>query len=103
MIDEKTKERFQAKVNKRHWRQCWEWQAAKDSYGYGSFWFNGSAVMSHRIALAIKTGEMPEGMQACHSCNNPSCNNPHHLEWGTQEFNMQYMVACNRHKAGGKK
>lgn len=98
MITTKLEDRFWSKVNKKHWKQCWPWTASTDSYGYGSFWFNGSAVMSHRIALFLKTGELPDDKVACHSCDNPLCNNPHHLWWGTHQDNMSDMVKKGRSK-----
>jgi hypothetical protein len=88
---------------------CWIWIGAfsggkrDKSKRYGSFWYNGSSVMSHRIALFLHTGELPEDLVACHSCDNPQCNNPHHLFWGTNEDNMQDMVRKGRHGATRKK
>jgi hypothetical protein len=89
-------DRFWSKVDKRHWKQCWEWRAARDSWGYGSFWIDGSSVMASRLSLVLSTGQNPPDKVACHKCDNPPCCNPHHLFWGTQSENMQDMIAKGR-------
>lgn len=69
---------------------CWLWTKAKSDNGYGkiSTGSSGSDYV-HRVAYAIKFGEIPKGAFVCHHCDNPPCANPDHLFLGTQKENMQ--------------
>jgi hypothetical protein len=90
-------DRFWSKVNiSDDPDECWEWTRAKDSSGYGSFWFDGSAVMASRMALRLSTGDNPLDKYACHTCDNPPCCNPNHLFWGDPEENVKDMVEKGR-------
>ncbi len=77
---------------------CWVWPKAKDAGGYGRFHIGvsrGSAMLAHRVAFGIATGETPEAV--CHRCDNPSCCNPAHLFGGTRDDNNKDMTAKRRH------
>lgn len=43
-------------------------------------------------------GQIPDGLLVLHSCDNPRCVNPGHLEVGTQQKNIEDCVARGRHK-----
>lgn len=79
---------FAAKVDKRSYDECWEWLAYKNSKGYGSFKINRKTFLAHRVSWRIFFGEIPEGMNVLHKCNNSSCVNPYHLYLGDQSDNM---------------
>lgn len=88
-MDENDLKRFWSKVivpeNK---NECWEWQASKDSCGYGRININGSLFSSHRVAYFLSTGVNPDN-QVLHHCDNPSCCNQLHLFLGNHSDNMR--------------
>jgi hypothetical protein len=49
--------------------------------------FKRRLIGAHRMALILSSGKNPEGMCACHHCDNPPCCNPLHLFWGTDQDN----------------
>lgn len=72
---------------------CWEWQGSKRN-GYGRMIIgsrtDGSrkSESAHRISFEIFCGQIPDGMEICHRCDNPSCINPDHLFLGTRQDNI---------------
>jgi len=81
-------ERFWAKVDRAG--ECWEWTAGKNAAGYGIFnKGNDQYAKAHVFSLELATGERrPDGMDTCHTCDNPSCVNPDHLYFGSRQQNM---------------
>lgn len=79
---------------------CWEWQGKLNNCGYGCFQetVDGkkTEVRSHRRSYEIFKGSIPEGMQVCHSCDNPCCCNPEHLWLGTPKENTEDSFKKNR-------
>lgn len=71
-------QRFWPKVAKTE--GCWQWTAAKTSWGYGVFWDGARLVGAHRYAYESEVGPVGEGLDLDHLCRNPSCVNPAHLE-----------------------
>lgn len=74
---------------------CWEWKL-KPSTEFGYCKFSGELI--HRYSWRITHGEIPDGLQVCHKCDNPKCCRPDHLFLGTQKDNVQDMMRKGRHK-----
>jgi len=59
---------------------CWIWQAAKSRDGYGKFALNRVNSNAHRVAFLLLRGDIPEGYDLHHVCENTLCVNPEHLQ-----------------------
>jgi hypothetical protein len=91
--------RFWSLVDKR--ATCWMWTGHLDKDGYGLFVWRGRRVGAHTLALSFTTGETkPEGMDTCHSCDNPPCVNPAHLRFDTRQANVDDAHARGRAAVG---
>ena len=78
---------------------CWEWQAQR-THGYGRFWCDNKLHQAHRVIWGWYYGDIPAGMELNHTCNNPGCVNPAHLELVEHKDNIAYRVAQGRCACG---
>ena len=79
---------------------CWIWVAARTEKGYGRYFHNGRLERAHRASWMIHVGEIPDGMQVLHDCDNPACVKPEHLWLGTNRQNMDDKIAKDRQRRG---
>jgi hypothetical protein len=81
---------------------CWIWHGP-DSNGRGVFGVGDKLDYAARVSYKLFVGEIPAGLDVCHSCDNgsfPTCVNPDHLFPGTRKQNMEDCVAKNRQHKG---
>ena len=74
---------------------CWNWTGGKMPKGYGIFNYDKSRL-AHRASYSLFKGDIPDGMNVCHKCDNPQCTNPDHLFLGTQKDNLADMTRKGR-------
>lgn len=98
-------QRFWEKVNKsgptrpHMTSNCWEW-SIQPSRRYGLFWLEGRYEEAHRVAYAwSRKIRIPDlnGLVVRHTCDNSRCCRPDHLSAGSQQQNIDDMIARGRH------
>lgn len=77
--------RFFSKVDKTE--TCWNWTGPLNK-GYGKFTVRRATISAHRFLYKKMKGEIPAGLVLDHTCFNPKCVNPDHLEPVTQKVNL---------------
>lgn len=78
---------------------CMEFPGCK-RHGYGAIKWAGRMIGAHKAAYLIAYGEIPDGLQVCHKCDNRACCNPDHLFLGTALDNKQDSISKDRHTRG---
>jgi hypothetical protein len=94
--------RFWSKVRRLGPDDCWEWQAARNSHGYGALAVDGVMRGAHVVSWELANGAVPVGQSVLHRCDNRPCVNPGHLFLGTHMDNVGDMVKKGRHSRGEK-
>lgn len=58
-------------------------------------------IGAHQFSAEIAAGhKKPDGLDTCHSCDNPLCVNPAHLRFDTRQANVDDAVTRGRHAHG---
>lgn len=81
--------------------ECLEYQGCIQANGYSRATVKGISDYGHRHIYRMMRGEIPDGFDVCHKCDNRRCINPNHLFIGTRKENMQDAVAKGRQAKGG--
>ena len=76
---------------------CWLWTGKLHGGWYGQLHVLGKTETTSRLAWLLYKGEIPAGMEVCHTCDTPSCVNPSHLFLATSAKNTKDSVAKGRH------
>ena len=94
--------RFRAKYVVDNESGCWVWTASLAGRGYGQIKIPGTRKQdyAHRVAYRLFVGQIPDGLNVLHRCDNPRCVNPQHLFTGTKGDNSQDMKSKGRHLYG---
>lgn len=79
---------------------CWLWTKAVDNAGYGRCQSIGANAVTaaHRLSFILFKGPIADGHYICHKCDTPACVNPDHLFMGTQQDNVNDMMAKGRNR-----
>lgn len=93
---------FWSRVDQRESDGCWPWTGYRED-GYGRFFIGGRMRWAHELAVTFSTGETKgDGLDTCHSCDNPPCCNPAHLRFDTRLSNVRDMDSRGRRRVVSK-
>jgi hypothetical protein len=98
MIPQKDKDRFLKKIRILSNDECWIWIGAKftrrpSGILHPTFVLNRKVIKANRVAWMVFKGDIPEGKQVLHTCDNKRCVNPNHLYLGTHADNMGDLIS----------
>jgi hypothetical protein len=69
---------------------CWNWTGHLSQGKYGSFRRDGKEWYAHRWFWVQRNGEVPDGCELHHTCENKRCCNPDHLKAVTPVEHTRY-------------
>jgi len=90
-------DRFWQKVDRRDPVACWPWLASR-CQGYGQVRVGRRMRAAHQIAYELTRGPIPAGRVLDHTCGDPGCVNPTHLEPVTHRTNLYRSPRYNGRK-----
>ena len=69
--------------------ECWPWTRYRNPDGYGEISNTGGTKYAHRVAWELANGPIPDGLTVDHTCFNPPCQNPAHMELVPSSVNVK--------------
>lgn len=77
---------------------CWEWLGGHTGEGRPCYDLHGKKVTAYKLVYELFHGvKVPAAQLIRHKCDNGGCCNPHHLELGSHQENMDDMKKRERH------
>lgn len=67
---------------------CWNWDGAKNKYGYGCVRIGQRTLKAHRVIFSVVRSIPVVGMVCDHLCRNHACVNPKHIELVDTKTNL---------------
>lgn len=102
ITDDEYRQRLKSKCLVDPFTGCWVYQGFRTRLLYGDFSYRGVNQRAHRVAYKLWKGEIPDGLDILHKCDNPPCCNPDHLRAGTAKENAAESKERNRHYTSSK-
>lgn len=75
---------------------CWYWLGNLNEHLRAKMTINGRSCAVSRVMYTLFKSDIPEGLCALHTCDNPMCVNPYHLFLGTKKDNTHDMLKKGR-------
>lgn len=89
---------------------CWNWTAGLNGKGYAYIWTGpnrkGDTKQAYKVGWEFKHGPVPDSKELHHTCENPRCVNPDHLQLLTRKQHCRLdssVVALNARKTHCKR
>lgn len=80
---------------------CWGWKNKLMDNGYAKIGMGvGKIITAHRLSWILHYGNIPNGMNVLHSCDQRDCSKISHLFIGDHDDNMKDMVNKSRQMKG---
>jgi hypothetical protein len=104
------KRRAKMDMEQRFWNgvdksgECWIWQRAVLSTGYGSFRVTlpeRKMVTAHKYSYELANGPVPAGLVVDHVCHETRCVRPSHLRAVTRKQNGEHRLVESKHARSG--
>lgn len=91
--------KFLSRLSRNQSNDCVEWAGARiKTNGHGTVRIASRNLLAHRVAWIIENGQIPDGIEVCHKCDNPPCCNMDHLFLGSHGDNMADCKSKGRNK-----